>query len=792
MTADFDPYYRWLAIPPGEQPPDYYRLLGTQPFESDPEVIRDAAERQMAHVRSYQLGQYAEVSQRVLNELGAARACLLNPERKVEYDRKLREKLAARPPQGPPAPRVPEPPPVAARAGEWRGPPVPPPLPPRPPAPARQWKVGEVCQSKLLGPCELLSVVFQGSSATVFRAKTAEGRTVAVKALAGEFAAHPGCLARFYEEAALLMRLDHPNLVEVFEAGDDRGGHFWIAEHVEGESLRRIVERDGRMETHQAVRLVRSAAEAAIVLHEAGLVHRAIVPANIVMLKSGRARLAEMGLETYVDEHIEPIHSGLGMETQQYLAPEQIARETAADPRCDVYSLGATLYTLLTARIPFRATSVSDLLAVKEVGAYRPVESINRELSPGVAAAVGRAMDPDPAKRPQSAAEFIQLLDGELEQVGRYKLVEETGRGQSGTVFRARSPDGRDVAVKFLAAEAARNERRLARFQREADLLAQISHPHLVQAIETGQHQGRHYLVMEYVDGGNLAAYVTKAGHLSEPEALKIAIDVAQALDSAHHRGVIHRDVNPANVLLTRQRRAKLGDLGLSKQLDDQAGLTMDGTGLGTPEYIAPEQFTGAKDVDQRSDVYGLGVSLYVMLTGKLPFLGKSNVDKLMAKVNNEYRPPEQFNPAITPMTVELVKRSIDADAGKRPATAGEFAMAALDCLSPARNPRAAADPLEGRTEQGVFWHVVLPAQGPFPHRFKATGAQMGELIAAGRVPRQARVSLGGVEPFRAVEEVPALAALAPVEAVMVLEPVAEQSIFARLWAAVRRAFGRG
>lgn len=777
MPGEFDPYYRWLAIPPDQQPANHYRLLGTQPFEQDVEVIRDAADRQMAHVRSYALGQYADLSQRVLNELGAARACLLDPARKAAYDRELRLAL--------------EPPPLAVPLAvvEERAA-GPPPLPTRPVAPARQVKVGDTVRSVLLGDCELLGLVFQGSSATVFKARAEDGRAVAVKALAPEFAAHPGVLARFYQEAAVGMRQEHPNLVEVFEAGQHDGLHYWITEHVDGENLLRHVEQNGQLETRQAVRLVRSAADGLAALHRAGLVHRCVQPANILLLKSGRAKLAEMGLAAYVDEHIEPIHSGPGLQTQQYVAPEQIRRETAAGVPSDVYSLGATLYTLLTGRIPFRATSLTELLVAKDAEQYRLPEDILPELSPALATAIHLAMSADPAGRPDSVAAFAKLLTGDLEIVGRYRLLEETGRGASGTVYRARSPDGRNVGVKFLAASAAANQRRLARFQREAELSMQMSHPHLVQAIEMGTHEGRHYIAMEYVDGDNLAKHVKKSGHLGEPEALRIAVDMAQALDAAHNLGVIHRDVNPANVLLTRKGRAKLADLGLSKQVDDTMNLTMDGTGLGTPEYIAPEQFTGAKDVDRRCDVYGLGVTLYVMLTGKLPFVGKSNIDKLMAKVNNQYRPPEEFNPTITPMTLELVKRSIDADPQKRPATAGEFAMEALDCLNPARNPQAAADALDEPAQHGAFWHVALPGSGPQPARLKATEAQLAERIAAGRIGPDARASRSGTEPMVPLAELGGFARLFARPPVLLAVPARRAGFFGRLWAGIRQVFG--
>lgn len=789
MSADFDPYYRWLAIPPAEQPPHHYRLLGTQLFEKDMEVIRDAAQRQMAHVRSYQSGRYADLSQRVLDELAAARACLLEPAKKREYDRRLREELAsARPSEPAPvlAEIVAEPPAPQTPDAPHHGPP---PLPTAPPPPMRQVRPGDTIQSRLLGRCELVSLVFQGSSATVFKARAPDGRGVQIKAMAPEFAAHAGCLARFYEEAAVAMRLDHANLLEVFEVGQDDGLHFAVTEHVAGENLRRHIEQHGKMDVDQAVRLVWSMAEALWALHQAGMVHRCVQPANILLTKSGRAKLAEMGLAAYVDEHVEPIHTGLGLECQQYLAPEQIRRETAADARSDVYSLGATLYTLVTGRVPFRAASITELLAAKDAQQYRAAEKVNPELSPAVAAAIGLAMSAERTERPESVAALAKLLRADLQRVGRYRLLEEMGRGTSGTVFRGRSPDGRDVAVKFLAPEAAANERRLARFQREAELAMQVAHPHLVQALEIGNHPRGPFIVLEYVEGGNLAKRVQQSGRLGEPEALRIAIDVAQALDGAHHRGILHRDVNPANILLTRQGRAKLADLGLSKQLDDDLNLTMDGTGLGTPEYIAPEQFTGAKNVDRRCDVYGLGVTLYVMLTGKLPFVGKSNIDKLMAKVNNQYRPPEQFNPDITAMTLDLVKRSIDADANKRPATAGQFAMEALDCLTPARNPQAApqwASP-EHQAEWGTRWHVVLAGDTPPLHRFKATAAHISRQIITGQLGPSARASRSGLEPMAPLSELELFAGAFAQAPVAAPGRRREAGFLARLWSSLRQ-----
>ena len=218
--------------------------------------------------------------------------------------------------------------------------------------------------------------------------------------------------------------------------------------------------------------------------------------------------------------------------------------------------------------------------------------------------------------------------------------------------------------------------------------------------------------------------------------------------------------------------------------------LTMDGTGLGTPEYIAPEQFSGAKDVDCRSDVYGLGVTLYTILTGKLPFVGKSNIDKLMAKVNNQFRPPEEFNPGITAMTRELIKRSIDADPAQRPATAGQFATEALDCLNPACNPQAVAGAWEAAAEQGAFWHVVLPGDAAQPHRLKATEVQLAAAIADRRIDAAARVSRHGLEPTMPIGQAGSLGPLLEDEPILMALVLPEPSPLARLWQSIRRIFG--
>ncbi len=206
--------------------------------------------------------------------------------------------------------------------------------------------------------------------------------------------------------------------------------------------------------------------------------------------------------------------------------------------------------------------------------------------------------------------------------IGGYELLELLGKGGMGTVYRAKTPAGAIVAVKILAPHLTGNDVLRSRFYLEARLAMGLEHPNIVRAIDVGEDNARHYLAMEFIDGESVNKRIAREGALPEPDAIKIAAAVARALDKAHSEGLVHRDVKPDNILVTKSGEVKLTDLGLAKKAEIDLDLTRTGKGLGTPHFMAPEQFRDAKNVDPRSDIYALGATLYVMVTGRLPFRG--------------------------------------------------------------------------------------------------------------------------------------------------------------------------
>jgi serine/threonine protein kinase len=225
-----------------------------------------------------------------------------------------------------------------------------------------------------------------------------------------------------------------------------------------------------------------------------------------------------------------------------------------------------------------------------------------------------------------------------------YVALALIGCGGSGTVFRARQTAlNRDVAIKTVDLTARRGDTLIRRLQREANSIAQLDHPHIVSIYDCGLHSNHFYIAMELVVGQDLASLIQSSFRLPERTAWQIARQIASALAHAHHRGIVHRDIKPANVLLTKTPVgsdvpleipfAKVADFGLALQASDmdEPSITAEGTSLGTPAFVAPEQLKDTH-VDQRADIYALGATLFHMLTGKPPFLGKSSMQVLVSK----------------------------------------------------------------------------------------------------------------------------------------------------------------
>jgi len=217
--------------------------------------------------------------------------------------------------------------------------------------------------------------------------------------------------------------------------------------------------------------------------------------------------------------------------------------------------------------------------------------------------------------------------------VERYELEELVGTGGMSSVYRARDRLlERPVALKILHEQYTLDPEYVERFRREARAVAQLAHPNIVTVIDRGEQDGRQFIVFEYIDGENLKQVVNREGALPVREAVELTIQVARALGFAHERGIVHRDVKPQNVILGEDGRAKVTDFGIARSLDVD-GVTQTGTVVGTSDYIAPEQAQG-RQVDAQTDVYSLGVVLYELLTGEVPYDGDNFVAVAMQHVH--------------------------------------------------------------------------------------------------------------------------------------------------------------
>jgi serine/threonine protein kinase len=265
-------------------------------------------------------------------------------------------------------------------------------------------------------------------------------------------------------------------------------------------------------------------------------------------------------------------------------------------------------------------------------------------------------------------------LDTSAPSVGSYELLEKIAEGGMGTVYKARHQEtGQLAAIKIIPAHLAKNPVLLKRFEQEYAAAKTLDHANIVRALDFGQADGCPYLVMEFVDGESLGQRLEREHHLPENDAIRVIAQVAQGLYRAHKLGLVHRDVKPDNVLLTNDGQVKLADLGLVKELDADLNLTRTGRGLGTPHFMAPEQFRNAKNADVRCDIYSLAATLYQMVTGELPFKSQGPLDAWMKKIHNELTPPRQIMPSLSERVDWAIRRGMNPDPDHRPASCREF-----------------------------------------------------------------------------------------------------------------------
>jgi serine/threonine-protein kinase len=244
------------------------------------------------------------------------------------------------------------------------------------------------------------------------------------------------------------------------------------------------------------------------------------------------------------------------------------------------------------------------------------------------------------------------------QQIPGFQVLSKVGQGAMAVVFKSKQLSlDRIVAIKVLPKRLSENREFVDRFYREGRAAARLNHANIVQAYDVGESGGYHYFVMEYIDGKTVYDLVTDGKPMKEADAVRILLQCAKALHHAHEHGLIHRDVKPKNLMITKAGDVKLADMGLAREMGDFVTATAEaGRAYGTPYYISPEQIRGELTIDARADIYGLGATFYHMVTGKVPFDGTTPSAVMHKHLKDPLVPPDHINPALSSGVGEIIE----------------------------------------------------------------------------------------------------------------------------------------
>jgi serine/threonine protein kinase len=340
-----------------------------------------------------------------------------------------------------------------------------------------------------------------------------------------------------------------------------------------------------------------------------------------------------------------------------------------------------------------------------------------------------------------------------LQSIGSYDILSKIAEGGMGTVYKGRHRGtGQVVAIKIVPPTAARNPTLLKRFEREFTAAHALEHPNIVKAIEFDGECPTPFLVMEFVDGETVGQRIERDGKMPEDDAVRIIAQVCQGLYRAHKQGLVHRDVKPDNILVSREGHAKLTDLGLVKDAAEDFNLTRTGRGLGTPHFMAPEQFKHAKYADARCDIYSLGATLYMMVTGQTPFGNCNALDCFLKKSRNELPPPRQIVPELSERVDWAIRRSMSPTADQRPASCREFVE---DLIG--RSTRPSQQGVVRASGEVDLWYLIYKDEEGTTHTVKGERDGIRGVIKDGLLGDASTVTACRTKqgPFLALKEYP-------------------------------------
>jgi serine/threonine-protein kinase len=556
------------------------------------------------------------------------------------------------------------------------------------------------------GRYEILAPLAEGGMGAVYRARRVLlGDDVAIKVILADIAG-PGPLERFIRESRACAQLRHPNIVSIFDYNaDDPLRPFLVMELLNGPSLKEELAERRQFAVDDVRRIMPPVCSALALAHEGDIVHRDLKPANIVAHDFGTGdrvyKVVDFGVanvrQPTEETRLTGSHQFLG--TVPYASPEQLTG-AAVDARSDIYSLGALVFELLTGRLPFDG---EDPMTIVSGHLSRPVpvpSSLRPDLPPWVDVAVTRALAKNPDDRWPTMVAFGSALSGPEPVhatsagnraalgglLGTYEIGDALGPGRLGsTVHRGvHRALGHPVAIRILRGGTGRDEAVRARFLREARAL-QVAHPSIIQVRDYGEEGELIYLVTDYIEGPSLRQVLTGTGPLPWERLARLASQLLQAAHVLHRRKGLLCGLSPEIMRITHDEdgeRLMISSAGIWQAQDLLGTLheqTLRGIGLADSElrYVAPELLTG-RCADVRSDVFTLGVLVYEMATGTLPFDGSTFPELLGRMLSGVVRDPREMQPALPVAAAAAILRALDTAPDKRFATARDFATALL------------------------------------------------------------------------------------------------------------------
>ena len=533
-----------------------------------------------------------------------------------------------------------------------------------------------------LGPYVLDERIAQGEAADVWKAYRADGGLrVVVKRLLPAWTARSSVRETFLEIIKDAIPLRHPHIVPVLDFGEVEGFCYVVFEAVDGRPLLQLLhDRDYQLTAQQVLKIAQGTLRGLAFVHRAAnpftggrLLHGDLSPQNILVDQSGEPRLVDLGFARVV------LEAGLpgkpSMPIPRYVSPEVLAGDTLS-VRSDVYGAGRVLEDLMAhsdGDAKLRMAEVAAVAcAVDPAERYPDAGHMLEALAPVLPESVALTPSPDGEESRQSTDIPEVPTDPASFLRRRYRILGELGRGGMGVVYKVRDKTVDELlAVKVLPLDRVQDAGDVERFRRELKLARSVRHPNVARVDHLEEGPGFAYYTMEYVPGDNLEELIGQRGPLPIDEVLSLGRQVTAGLGAIHDADIVHRDLKPANVVVTPEGRVVVMDFGIARHEELESGLTSTGMSLGTPMYMAPEQAVGG-DVDERADLYSLGVLFYQMLIGRTPFQGNTTVALYLEKRNREFKRPRQINPEVPKGLDTLVFSLLDPSRDKRPSTAAD------------------------------------------------------------------------------------------------------------------------